>query len=454
MRRAFLVMLLLFLGSLALPAQEENLATQLAPTPPMGWNSWDSYGLTITETEYKGNAEWMAKHLRRFGWEYAVVDEGWYLQNPETGGKPTWHFTLDEQGRFTPAPNRFPSSANNAGFKPLADYVHSLGLKFGFHIIRGIPREAVEKNLPIAGSSYHAADAADRADTCFWNPDNYGVKNNAAGQAYYDSLAHLYAGWGLDFIKVDCISSLPYKTDEIHMISSALRKSGRAIVLSLSPGPTSLAVGADVSQHAQMWRISDDFWDLWKPLPDKPWPQTLYGQFATAVGWAPYIGPGHWPDADMLPIGYIGPRPGLDSARETRFSRDEQRTLLTFWSIVRSPLMLGGDLPRNDDWTTSLLTNSEVIAVDQQSTDNRPLLTTNALVIWSATPADGKGKYLAIVNRTDAAQNFALEWNEVGLVSHKAYSLRDLWEHKELEAASSLKVTMQPHDCVLYRAAE
>jgi alpha-galactosidase len=178
-------------------------ATRLAVTPPMGWNSWDSYGTTITEAEYKANAEWMAGHLKPYGWQYAVVDEGWYIQNPESGGKPAWQFSLDAEGRFLPAPNRFPSAANNAGFKPLADYMHSLGLKFGFHIIRGIPREAVAKNLPIAGSSYHAADAADQSDTCFWNPDTYGLKNNPAAQAYYDSLARLYAGWGLDFIKVD-----------------------------------------------------------------------------------------------------------------------------------------------------------------------------------------------------------------------------------------------------------
>jgi alpha-galactosidase len=455
MRRAFLeVMLLLVFTQLPRRAQEGKLAPQLALTPPMGWNSWDSYGMSITEAEYKANADWLAGHLKPFGWQYAVVDEGWYIQNPESGGKPAWQFTLDTEGRFIPAPNRFPSAANNAGFKPLAAYVHSLGLKFGFHIIRGIPREAVLENLPIAGTSYHAADAADRSDTCFWNPDTYGVKNNPAGQAYYDSLAHLYADWGLDFIKVDCISSLPYKTDEIHMISAALQKSGRPIVLSLSPGPTSLAVGADVSQYAQMWRISADFWDYWKPLPDQVFVQTLYGQFGTAVGWAPYIGPGHWPDADMLPIGYIGPRPGSGPARPTRFSRDEQRTLLTFWSIIRSPLMLGGDLPRNDEWTTSLLTNSEVIAVDQRSMANQPLLTTNGPVIWSATPGDGKGHYLAVFNRSESAQKFALEWNEVGLVLHKAYKLRDLWEHKGLGSSSSLEVTLQPHACVLYGVSE
>jgi alpha-galactosidase len=447
-------LLVLALTPMPLAAQEGKPAPRLALTPPMGWNSWDSYGMTITEAEYKANAGWMAGHLKLFGWEYTVVDEGWYVQNPESGGKPAWQFTVDPEGRFLPAPNRFPSAANNAGFKPLADYAHSLGLRFGFHIIRGIPREAVAKNLPIAGTPYHAADAADPSDKCYWNSDTYGVKHNAAGQAYYDSLARLYGGWGLDFIKVDCISSLPYKTDEIHMISAALQKSGRPIILSLSPGPTSLAVAPDVSHHAQMWRISGDFWDLWKPSPDQVWAQSLYGQFGTAVGWVPYIGPGHWPDADMLPIGYLGPRPGYGSARPTNFSRDEQRTLLTFWVIIRSPLMLGGDLPRNDEWTTSLLTNPEVIAVDQHSMGNRPLLTTNGPVIWSATPGDGKGNYLAIFNRMETAQKFALEWNELGLVSHRTYKLRDLWEQKDLGSATSLEVTLQPHACVLYRASE
>jgi len=445
--------ILLAASLLPLSTQQSGSAGALAATPPMGWNSWDAYGLTITEAESRANAEWMAKHLKPFDWQYVVVDEGWYLQNPESGGKPAWQFTLDKEGRFTPALSRFPS-ANGAGFKPLADYVHSLGLKFGIHIIRGIPREAVARNLPIAGSSYHAADAADRSDTCSWNPDTYGVKANAAGQAYYDSLANVYASWGLDFIKVDCISSRPYKATEIHMINAALKKAGRPIVLSLSPGPTSLAVAGDVRQYAQLWRISDDFWDYWKPAADQGWAQTLYGQFATAVAWAPYIGPGHWADADMLPIGYLGPRPGLGSVRQTRFTHEEQRTVLTFWSIIRSPLMIGGDLPHNDEWTTSLLTNPEVIAVNQHSTANRPLMTTNGIVIWTARPENGKGHYLAIFNRGDSVENIALEWNEVGLALDKGYALRDLWEHKDLGRASSIKLTLQPHDCVLYRVGE
>jgi alpha-galactosidase len=455
MRRAILLTIILLSANLLpLYAQGDKPARLLAPTPPMGWNSWDSYGLTIKEPEFKANADWMAKHLKQFGWQYVVVDEGWYLQNPESRGKPAWQFTLDSESRFIPAPNRFPSAAAGAGFKPLADYVHSLGLKFGLHIIRGIPRQAVAKNLPVAGSPYHAADAADPSDTCSWNPDNFGVKDNAAGQAYYDSVAKLYAGWGVDFIKVDCISSRPYKASEIRMVSRALGKTGRPIVLSLSPGPTSLAVAGGVRKYAQMWRISDDFWDYWKPSANESWTQTLAGQFATAVGWAPHIEPGHWPDADMLPIGYLGPRPGLGAPRQTRFTHDEQRTLLTFWSIIRSPLIIGGDLPHSDEWTTALLTNPEVIAVDQHSTGNRPLITTNNAVIWSAEPEGRKGHYLAVFNRGENPLTISVGWNEVGLELGRAYNLRDLWEQKDLGSATSLKLTLRPHACVLYRVNE
>ncbi|HWF47411.1 MAG TPA: glycoside hydrolase family 27 protein [Bryobacteraceae bacterium] len=421
-----------------------RVSAQIAPTPPMGWNSWDSYGLTVTEQEFKANVDWLNANLKQHGWQYVVVDEGWYLKNPENRGKPAWQFTLGKYGRFFPATNRFPSAANSQGFKPLADYVHSLGLKFGIHIIRGIPREAVHKNLPIADSNYHAGDAADKSDTCSWNPDNYGVRDNAAGQAYYDSLAALYARWGLDFVKVDCIASRPFKGDEIRMIHNALGKTHRSIALSLSPGPTSLANADVVALNAQMWRISDDFWDIWRNGPGDEWEQNLHDQFATAEGWAPHDQSGHWPDADMLPIGYLGPRPGEGAPRQSRLTHDEQRTLITLWSIFRSPLIMGGNLTRNDDWTTSLMTNQEVLDVDQHSSSNRPVIVSNRTVVWSALPASGHGCYLAVFNRGDTTLDIALDWNEFGLPGTK-YNLRDLWEHRDLGAAKLLKVTLQPH---------
>jgi alpha-galactosidase len=421
----------------------------LAPTPPMGWNSWDSYGRTLTEGQFKANAGWMAKHLKRFGWQYVVIDEGWYIPNPESKPKD-YRFLLTDDGRFIPAPARFPSAANNAGFKPLAEYIHSLGLKFGIHIIRGIPREAVAKNLPIADSPYHAEDAADQSDTCPWNAYNYGVKSSEAGQAYYDSIMKLYASWHVDFIKADCIADHPYKPDEIRMLAHAIKKTGRPMVLSLSPGPTALDNVGEVSKHAEMWRICNDVWDHWGPWEKHEWSQSLYQQFATTAKWAPHIAPGNWPDADMLPLGHLGPHPGEGELRETRLTKDEQRTMLTLWSIFRSPLIMGGDLASADKWTASLLTNPEVIAVDQHSQDNQAVVTTDTAAMWLAQPEHEQGYYLAVFNIGDSEQTVHYAWKDLGL-KDASYRVRDLWERKNAGSALSLTVKLRPHASVLYR---
>jgi alpha-galactosidase len=423
-------------------------ATGLATTPPMGWNSWDSYGLTVTEAEYKANVAWFHQHLQPLGWQYVVVDEGWYLRNPGQKGAAQG-FIMDGDGRYRVADNRFPSAAAGADFKPLAAWVHARGLKFGIHIIRGIPREAVDKNLPIAGSAFHAADAADPSDTCRWNGDNYGLKANAAAQAYYDSIMRMYAGWGIDYIKVDCISK-PYKADEIHMMSAAIKKSGRAIVLSLSPGPTPIEEAKDLLQYAQLWRISDDMWDTWSAPPNATFPAGLENQFAREAQWAPYAEAGHWPDADMLPLGYLGPRPGWGEARASRLTADESKLLMTLWSIARSPLVTGTNLTRMDAATEALYTNPEVIAVDQHSKENRQLSRNGAAVVWTALPESGAGRYVAMFNLGNTAQTMEYTWKHLGL-SDGAHAVRDLWQRKDLGTAASLKTTLPAHAAMLYR---
>ncbi|QNI33981.1 glycoside hydrolase family 27 protein [Alloacidobacterium dinghuense] len=438
-----------FLAAFALNAQSSSPI--LASSPPLGWNSWDSYGLTITEDQFRANVQWFNQHLKQYGWQYVVIDEGWYLQHPENASTKGagQGYTMDSNGRYLPAPNRFPSSANGEGLKTVADYVHSLGLKFGIHIIRGIPKKAVEKNLPIAGSQFHAADAADTSDLCSWNPDNYGLKPNAAGQAYYNSLAKLYAGWGLDFIKVDCISQ-PYNANEIHMMSAALKESGRPIVFSLSPGPTPITQAGDVRKYAQLWRISDDFWDVWKkPESDtQDFPQSLTRQFGKLAQWSPHVETGHWPDADMLPLGYLGPIPGWGEPRHSRFSTDEARTLITLWSIARSPLILGANLTQMDELTESLLTNTEVIVVDQHSSENKPTIQTETAVVWTAKGAAGK-RYVALFNIGESQQTLSYGWKQLGL-SGSSYKVRDLWQKKDLGSAATLQVVLAPHASALY----
>jgi hypothetical protein len=353
----------------------------------MGWNSWDCFATTVTEAQVKAQADYMATYLARFGWQYIVVDIQWYV--PDATGfayQEGARVELDAYGRFLPAANRFPSCAK--GFAPLADYVHRAGLKFGVHLLRGIPRAAVAANLPILGSSSHAQDIANPDDVCPWNPDMYGVDMSKPGaQAYYDSVFAAFAEWGVDYVKVDDISR-PYHAHqaEIEAIRRAIDSTGRPMLLSLSPGATALGAAKHVREHANLWRISDDFWDNWDVLRE---------QFALLASWNAERGPGHWPDADMLPFGVLDL-----GRRSSRFTRDEQRTVMTLWAIARSPLMHGGDMTKMDDFTLSLLTQPELIALDQDSRDNRPLFDDDGLIAWAATGASGD-TYLALFNARD-----------------------------------------------------
>jgi hypothetical protein len=431
-------------------AMGEAQKVTVAATPPMGWNSWDAYGLTITEAQFRANVEVLAKRLKPAVYEYAVIDEGWFMRNPQDRSKPELlEYELDANGRYIPVPTRFPSAVNasgaNEGFKALGAYVHGLGLKFGIHIVRGIPRESVKKNLPVEGSAFKAEDVADQGDACPWDPTNWGVRNNAAGQAWYDAMMRQYAGWGVDLIKVDCISSHPYKVDEIRMIRRAINKAGRPMVLSLSPGPTALENAAEVGGLAQMWRISDDIWDVWSST--EKWPRTVKGQFELTAAWVRFAKPGNWPDADMLPLGVLGPQPGWGKARETRLTHDEQRTLMTLWAMARSPLIIGANLTELDDWTTALLTNADVIAMDQKGHEQRVAGDDGDLIAW-ATKGDGGKEYLAVFNVGDGGTRVTLPLRRYGFTADK-YSARDVWEGKDLGKISEAAGMLQPHGVLL-----
>ncbi|MCA9734615.1 NPCBM/NEW2 domain-containing protein [candidate division KSB1 bacterium] len=362
-----------------------------ALTPPMGWNSWDCFGPSVTESEVKANADYMAANLKQYGWEYIVVDIRWYVDNQTTGYYNAFDnsdFIYDEYGRYLPSPKRFPSSVNGAGFKPLADYVHSLGLKFGIHIMRGVPVVAVNEDLPIKSSSKIARDIFTSASQCPWLPDNYTIKNVDGAQAYYNSIIQLYASWGVDFIKVDDLSR-PYYSTEIEMIRSAIDETRRPIVLSMSLGATPLTSGNHAKEHANMWRTVDDFWDIWSELEN---------QFDVCNNWAPYRSPGNWPDADMLPLGHISIRGERGADRYTNFTADEQLTLMTLWTIFKSPLMFGGHLPDNDELTNSLLTYDEVLAMHGTSVNNRQLYSVGDSIAWMADDPNTSDKFLAIFN--------------------------------------------------------
>ena len=427
-----------------------------APTPPMGWNSYDYYDTTVTEDQVKANADVMAARLKQYGWEYVVVDIQWYAY--DTGSKrdmyqyiPFWKVEMDEYSRLLPCPDRFPSSAGGKGFRPLADYVHSLGLKFGIHIMRGIPRIAAHNRMKIKGADVTADEIADPYSICRWNPDMYGLNVEADGaQQYYDSLFELYAQWGVDFVKVDdiCRHDMPSAKREIEMIHHAIRKCGRPIVLSLSPGPALVDQAWHYKKYANMWRITDDFWDRW-PL--------LLNMFERCEMWQDHVSPGCWPDCDMLPLGYIGK--GFGHERYTNFTKDEQVSMMTLWCIFRSPLMLGAELTKLDDWTESLITNSKVLRLVNHSRGARQVMRDDRHAVWVSEDVDGKGIYVAVFNLDDTERRIVVSAGELetagvdpGIGSFLGVKLEELWSGEIVtNTADDLEAAVPSHGAKLFR---
>ncbi len=422
--------------------------SSLALTPPMGWNSYDGFGDDVTQAEVLANAHYVAEHLQPVGWDTVVVDFRWYDPGTHSNPNHPWDrtgvpLTMDANGRLLPSPDKFPSAAGGKGFKPLADQIHALSLKFGIHIMRGIPRNAVKANLPIEASGFMTSAAVDTASTCPWCPDMYGVRGaTPAGQAYYDSLLRLYASWGVDFIKVDDMSR-PYHTDEIEAVRKAINKCGRSIVLSLSPGATPLADAPHVEDHANMWRVADDFWDSWTPLSN---------EFDLGAAWHGAVGPGHWPDADMLPLGHLSVSGrSVRQDRQTLFTKPEQMTLVSLWSLLPAPLMVGANLPDNDSWTLSLLSNPEVIALDQDAlgAPARRVSVQGSTEVWARPLADGS-LAVGLFNRGDAAQPVTAHWSDLHLTG--PCTAWDFWQRKDLGVfTGQITAAVPSHGAVLVR---
>jgi hypothetical protein len=413
----------------------------------MGWNSWDCYAAAVTEDQLLQNAEYMRKNLLSFGWEYIVCDIQWYEPLAGTGDgeyRPFADLRMDEYSRLLPAENRFPSSAGGKGFAPIAEAIHAMGLKFGIHIMRGIPRQAVHQRSGIKNSGLTADRIANPFSICGWNSDMYGVASETAGaQAYYDSLFELYASWGVDYVKVDDISNTnmyphaPYSgRGEIECIRNAIDKTARPMVLSLSPGPAPIEEAWHLSENANLWRITGDFWDHWDLLKD---------MFRRCELWQAHVRPGSWPDCDMLPLGRIGA--GFKRPRYTNFTKDEQITLLSLWCIFRSPLMMGGILQDNDEWTLSLLTNSEVLDVLKRGKKPRQIFRDKEKAAWINTAENGEIN-LALFNLGDEPATVRCPLETLGM---KQANVRDLWA-KQDKGHSNNEITAElpPHGAALF----
>ncbi len=408
----------------------------IAGYPPMGWNSWDCYGAAVTEETMRRNAAYMADRLKDFGWEYVVVDIQWYQPTASSHAyEPFSELAMDPYGRLMPAENRFPSASGGRGFKPLADEIHALGLKFGIHIMRGLPRMAAHRHLPVYLSAYTCDQAANPNDICAWNPDMYGLRaDTEAAAAYYDSIFRLYASWGVDYVKCDDIArEYPRCGREIEIISAAARNCGRDIVLSLSPGPAPLERAEHLKKHANLWRITDDFWDDWR---------LLRAMFERAEAWCVHAGPGHWPDADMLPLGALRLCYEGGDGKWTRFTPAEQRTMMTLWCMMRSPLMMGGDMTLNDSFTLSLMTNRDLLAIEKESFCAHPVRRDEKEALWIAPRKDGTGLYAALFNLSDEPRRVTLRPEETGIPFAGAV---ELWTGSRAPTAD-----LEAHDAAVW----
>jgi len=408
-----------------------------ALTPPMGWNSYDYYNTSTDEKAMRENAEYIAKNLKEFGWEYVVVDIQWYskhdrIKMEEYQYIPFEEVRMDEYSRLLPCLERFPSAEGDNGFKPLADYIHSLGLKFGIHIMRGIPRIAAHTHTAIKGTSVTADIIADPTSICFWNPDMYGVRpNKPESQLYYDSLMELYAAWGVDFIKCDdiCRMDAPSAREEIRMLQEAIQKSGRPMVLSLSPGNAKIEQAWWYEKYSNMWRITDDFWDNWK---------SLYNMFERCEVWEKHVTAGNYPDCDMLPLGKLG---GYHFGEfECRFNKEEQKTMMTLWSIFKSPMMIGAELTMMDDWTLSLLTNREILSMLKFTAQAKQLERTKKRAVWTNVSDDGV-RYIALFNLSDEECDMEYSLDELSATYTKGM---DLWSGEAVEVKNNTLVKKIP----------
>lgn len=426
-----------------------------APLPPMGWNSYDYYDTTVTEADVKANADFMAAHLKEYGWEYIVVDIEWYSHKPGSMRDqfqyiPFASVEMDEYSRLLPDPERFPSSADGAGFAPLGEYIHSLGLKFGIHIMRGIPRIAAHQHMAIKGTDVTADMAANPSSICRWNPDMYGLRNSEAGQAYYDSLLELYASWGVDYIKCDDICNVnntsKYAEDsyaarhEIEMLAKAIQKCGRSIVLSLSPGPALIEQAWHYEKYANMWRITDDFWDNWKLLKN---------MFHRCELWQNHVSAGCYPDCDMLPLGRVGK--GFGEERTTLFTKNEQITMMNLWCIFGSPLMLGAEMTKMDDWTLSLLTNREVLDLLNPAWHATQIQLDDQKALWKSKNTKDDRCCAALFNLSEEELTISVSLDEWDCTA-KDVQLTDLWTNEVSDSKGGMiQVTLAPHASALYR---
>lgn len=452
-----------------LSGKSQPSGVKLAQTPPMGWNSFDSYGVYLYEKAAFDNLEAFAEKLKPYGYEYFVIDAGWFGEfkfQPGTmfpAEKHALKMKFNEFGVLQPSDTYFPN-----GFIKLIERCHALGLKFGLHLMRGIPRAAVKANVPIKGTKYFAQDIADTTSICSWNHQNYGVDMCKPGaQEFYNALINQMAEWGVDFIKYDDIVPFP---EEVKGVAKAIAQCGRPMVLSLSPGGDVDPNHLEAFQKGHMLRVTPDIWDDQKGIDEC---------FEAWRKWQGKEKTGFWIDMDMIPFGQLqmmSPKPagikGNESKKEimdkikagevdnfellagkgfnrlSEFTKDQMYTFITMRALAASPLMMGGDLPTLDDFSLKLITNKDVLECNQNGVMASLVFDEAGIEIWKAPKKEGNGGWIGIFNRTNEGKSVSLISEKLGLEANAAIKLQNIWNEKEV---CNLNFELNPNGVVFLK---
>jgi hypothetical protein len=411
--------------------------------------------VVINGTLLKENLDAFIAKLKPYGYKYFVIDAGWYwtyelkpgLKWPSDGDSR--HISYDEYGRFLPSQNLFPN-----GFKEVIEHAHKHGVKFGLHLMRGIAREVVQKNLPIKGTRYFAADIANTNDTCNWSSLSYGIDMDKPGaQEYYDSVVELVASWGVDFIKYD---DIVHKSREIEAVAKAIKNSGRAIVLSISPGDDIHPEYLETYKKADMIRITRDIWDLDKDI------QITFERWQKMQ---PYAGQGFWLDMDMIPFGHIRinypktthyAKSTRGNERQDNFTSEQKRTFITQRAMAASPLFMGGSLTSSPNYVFELITNTDMLECNQNGVtgtlQTRIEDYSTKVDVWR-TPHNSKDNegWIGIFNRNPYNEIIQLEKKQLGLKKDVSYELYDIWGKQHIEDRDTNVYMIEPNDVVFIR---
>jgi hypothetical protein len=420
--KTFALTVALAVASAGIPAAPVHHV--IAAQPPMGWSSWSSLRGNITEAAIEAQADVMHSTLQRYGYRYINIDAGWSDH-------------LDGYGRDAWDPTKFPN-----GIAPVARYVHQRGLKFGIYTVPGIPKAAVDANLPIYGTPYRAADIADTTTLGNTLGDSWRIDFTKPGaREYVQSYADLFASWGVDYIKMDFVGpggghNPADNTEDVRQWRAALDRTHRPVHLELS-NSLSFDAARAWAGYTNGWRIEGDI-ECYKSCPGflTNWSQRAAKRWTDAPKWVPFAGPGHWNDMDSVEIGN-GDLDGL--------TPDERVSVMTLWSLQASPLLLGTDLTKLDPYDLSLITNREVIAVDQSGRPGHPVSQATPQQVWFS--ADGAGGYtVALFNLAAGPATVTADWSDLGIAPTRYAAVRDLWTHTDLGAfTTTFSATVPAH---------